>query len=49
MWFSPDGASLAFGFFDDENVPEFTYFMYDVDPVEYPEVIKLRYPKVNWI
>lgn len=48
MWFSPDGNQLAYVKFVDTNVEEFTYYMYG-EPGEiedqYPEAIKLRYPK----
>lgn len=49
MWFSPDGDRLAFAHFNDTNVPEFNYFIYDTEPIQYPQVVKLRYPKVNAI
>lgn len=51
VWFSPDGTKLAFAYFDDTEVPEFTYFMYDDEDdgpyPQYPRVVKLRYPKVR--
>ncbi|KAI4464720.1 protease family s9bc dipeptidyl-peptidase iv-related [Holotrichia oblita] len=48
VWFSPDGTKLAFAYFDDTEVPEFTYFMYEnEDDPQYPRVVKLRYPKVG--
>lgn len=48
MWFSPDGQKLAIVKFVDTSVEEFTYYMYGTPGStddQYPEAIKLRYPK----
>ncbi|GJQ85661.1 hypothetical protein Trydic_g20209 [Trypoxylus dichotomus] len=48
VWFSPDGTKLAFAHFNDTNVKEFNYFLYESEVADqYPEVVSLRYPKVN--
>nr|XP_022913597.1 venom dipeptidyl peptidase 4 [Onthophagus taurus] len=50
IWWSPDGSHIAFGYFNDEKVEDFTYFMYGGDdPTEdqYPKVVTLKYPKVG--
>lgn len=48
LWFSPDGNKLAIVKFVDTSVEEFTYYLYgtpgSIDD-QYPEAIKLRYPK----
>lgn len=48
IWFSPDGNKLAMVKFVDTNVEEYTYYQYGVPGEianQYPEAIKLRYPK----
>lgn len=48
IWFSPDAQKLAIIKFVDTYVKEYTYYMYgtpgDIE-YQYPEAIKLRYPK----
>lgn len=44
-WFSPNGETLAFVRFDDQQVKEAFYELYDNR--QYPEEIHLRYPKVK--
>ncbi|CRK90577.1 CLUMA_CG004279, isoform A [Clunio marinus] len=44
-WFSPNGERLAFIQFDDREVKEAIYDLYDGR--QYPEEIHLRYPKVG--
>ncbi|XP_053673756.1 venom dipeptidyl peptidase 4 [Anopheles nili] len=50
LWFSPDGSRLAMASFDDRDVKEFSYHLYgspdDADR-QYPEELRIRYPKVN--
>lgn len=43
LWFSPDGNKIAIASFDDNEVEEFTYILYE-DQYETEE--RLRYPKV---
>ncbi|XP_026469615.1 venom dipeptidyl peptidase 4-like [Ctenocephalides felis] len=48
LWFSPDGAYIAIGCFDDSNVDEMMYFRYGESGTiesQYPELVDLRYPK----
>lgn len=50
LWFSPDGQRLAMASFDDRNVKEFSYSVYgspDDPEKQYPEELRIRYPKVN--
>uniref|UniRef100_A0A182JFB8 Venom dipeptidyl peptidase 4 n=1 Tax=Anopheles atroparvus TaxID=41427 RepID=A0A182JFB8_ANOAO len=50
LWFSPDGQRLAMASFDDRDVKEFSYHVYGSpnDPdKQYPEELRIRYPKVN--
>ncbi|KXJ68756.1 hypothetical protein RP20_CCG001851 [Aedes albopictus] len=50
LWFSADGSHLAMASFDDTDVKESSYYIYD-DPhdpeFQYPKEYKVRYPKVN--
>lgn len=45
LWFSPNGNKIAIASFDDTEVEEFTYLMYDED--QYEKEVRLRYPKVG--
>lgn len=45
LWFSPDGNKIAIASFNDTNVEEFTYVLYED---QYEKEEKLRYPKV-WL
>ncbi|XP_050087507.1 venom dipeptidyl peptidase 4 [Anopheles aquasalis] len=50
LWFSPDGQRLAMASFDDREVKEFSYHIYgnpDDPERQYPEELRIRYPKVN--
>uniref|UniRef100_A0A182JT27 Venom dipeptidyl peptidase 4 n=1 Tax=Anopheles christyi TaxID=43041 RepID=A0A182JT27_9DIPT len=50
LWFSPNGRRLAMASFDDREVKEFTYHLYgspDDTDKQYPEELRIRYPKVN--
>uniref|UniRef100_A0A182SC86 Dipeptidylpeptidase IV N-terminal domain-containing protein n=1 Tax=Anopheles maculatus TaxID=74869 RepID=A0A182SC86_9DIPT len=50
LWFSPNGRRLAMASFDDRDVKEFTYHLYgspDDTDKQYPEELRIRYPKVN--
>ncbi|XP_052868310.1 venom dipeptidyl peptidase 4 [Anopheles cruzii] len=50
LWFSPDGQRLAMASFDDQQVKEFSYHIYgspDDPDNQYPEELRIRYPKVN--
>ncbi|KFB44705.1 AGAP008176-PA-like protein [Anopheles sinensis] len=50
LWFSPDGQRLAMASFDDREVKEFSYHVYggpDDPDNQYPEELRIRYPKVN--
>lgn len=44
LWFSPDGNKIAIASFDDTNVEEFTYILYEG---QYEREVALRYPKVR--
>lgn len=46
-WFSPDGKKLAFIRFDDNKVQEAVYELYGEGDRQYPEEVRLRYPKVK--
>lgn len=48
LWFSPEGDKLAIVKFVDTSVEEYTYYQYGSPGAienQYPEAIKLRYPK----
>ncbi|KAF5289051.1 hypothetical protein FQA39_LY03930 [Lamprigera yunnana] len=50
LWFSPDGKSLAFGYFDDYYVSDYHYILYDANTNgtnQYPSVVSLKYPKAG--
>ncbi|XP_052898593.1 venom dipeptidyl peptidase 4 [Anopheles moucheti] len=50
LWFSPNGRRLAMASFDDRDVKEFSYHLYgspDDTDKQYPEELRIRYPKVN--
>uniref|UniRef100_A0A182NFA4 Venom dipeptidyl peptidase 4 n=1 Tax=Anopheles dirus TaxID=7168 RepID=A0A182NFA4_9DIPT len=50
LWFSPNGRRLAMASFDDRDVSEFSYHLYgspDDPDNQYPEELRIRYPKVN--
>lgn len=55
LWFNPDGSKLVFGFFDDTEVKNASYFVYNEIKYtdngqiqgQYPERIELNYPKVG--
>lgn len=52
IWISPNGEKMAFAYFDDTNVKEFTYETYGTPGSladQYPEYHTIRYPKVNFI
>ncbi|XP_037044389.1 venom dipeptidyl peptidase 4-like isoform X1 [Bradysia coprophila] len=42
LWFSPNGQKIAIGSFDDTEVEEFTYVLYED---QYEKEVALRYPK----
>lgn len=50
MWFSPDGKHLAYAEFNDNKLPDFSYFIYgepgSLDD-QYPTEATIKYPKVN--
>lgn len=49
-WFSPNGDRFAYAQFDDGEVSEFRYELYEEsnnDSYPYPKQVSLRYPKVN--
>ncbi|KAG0317535.1 hypothetical protein BGZ99_006222 [Dissophora globulifera] len=51
LWWSPDGASIAFLRFDETDVPEFHYSLYmdnQLDAPAYPRDIMMKYPKVGF-
>jgi len=53
LWWSPDSAKLAFLRFDETNVEEFSYPVYNpsTDPnkvVPYPEHVTMKYPKPGY-
>lgn len=43
LWFSPNGNKIAIASFDDREVEEFTYILYEG---QYEREVALRYPKV---
>ncbi|KAF9981576.1 hypothetical protein BGZ75_007084 [Mortierella antarctica] len=51
LWWSPDGASIAFLRFDETEVPEFHYPLYmdnQLDAPAYPRDVMMKYPKVGF-
>ncbi|XP_070499034.1 venom dipeptidyl peptidase 4 [Chironomus tepperi] len=48
-WFNEDGNYLAYAYFNDTDVPDFTYELYGEGDArfQYPEEVHLRYPKVG--
>ncbi len=53
LWWSPDSAQLAFLRFDETNVEEFSYPVYNPSPdpntvVPYPEYVRMKYPKPGY-
>ncbi|GAA5838075.1 hypothetical protein JCM9279_004119 [Rhodotorula babjevae] len=53
LWWSPASDHLAFLSFDETDVPEYEYPVYNVDPVEaggepYPSKVAMRYPKPGY-
>lgn len=49
-WFSTQGSYLAFATFNDTEVGTYSYYYYvdKSDPDDlYPELVDLKYPKVN--
>ncbi len=46
LWFSPNGNKIAIASFNDTNVEEFTYILYED---QYEKEVALRYPKVSFI
>lgn len=52
LWWSPSSSHLAFLSFDETDVPEYEYPVYNVDAREpggeaYPAKVAMRYPKVR--
>lgn len=48
MWLSPDGSKLAIASFNDTEVRDFVYNLYNENE-QYETVVSLRYPKVGHI
>ncbi|KAF9313541.1 hypothetical protein BG003_005079 [Podila horticola] len=51
LWWSPDGASIAFLHFDETKVPEFHYSLYmdgQLNAPAYPRDIMMKYPKAGF-
>ena len=53
LWWSPDSTKLAFLRFDETNVDEFSYPVYNPSPdpnkvVPYPEYVRMKYPKPGY-
>ena len=53
LWWSPDSTKLAFLRFDETNVDEFSYPVYNPSPdpnkvVPYPEYVTMKYPKPGY-
>ncbi|KAF5307856.1 hypothetical protein FQR65_LT06588 [Abscondita terminalis] len=50
LWFSPNGKRLAFATFDDSNVEDYHYLIYN-EPgnmtSQYPSVVSIKYPKAG--
>lgn len=47
LWFSPNATHLAYVTFYDENVTDYSYFIYG-DGTLYPKEAKIKYPKVSY-
>lgn len=47
LWFSPNATHLAYATFYDENVTDFSYFLYGNNRL-YPEQATIKYPKVSY-
>ena len=47
LWFSPDGSTIAYLKFNESQVPEYTYPLYEKDEhgTPYPRQISVKYPK----
>ncbi|NXY06284.1 DPP4 peptidase, partial [Pteruthius melanotis] len=47
LWWSPNGNFLAYAAFNDTEVPVIEYSFYSEDTLQYPETIKIPYPKAG--
>ncbi|XP_014736369.1 PREDICTED: dipeptidyl peptidase 4 [Sturnus vulgaris] len=47
LWWSPNGKFLAYASFNDTEVPVIEYSFYSEDTLQYPETIKIPYPKAG--
>ncbi|KAG0056197.1 hypothetical protein BGZ83_006106 [Gryganskiella cystojenkinii] len=51
LWWSPDGAAIAFLHFDETDVPEFHYSLFmdnQLNAPSYPKDVMMKYPKVGF-
>uniref|UniRef100_F7AYR3 Dipeptidyl peptidase 4 n=1 Tax=Ornithorhynchus anatinus TaxID=9258 RepID=F7AYR3_ORNAN len=47
LWWSPNGSFLAYAQFNDSEVPVMEYSFYSQESLQYPETVKLPYPKLK--
>ncbi|NXA32846.1 DPP4 peptidase, partial [Eudromia elegans] len=47
LWWSPSGNFLAYASFNDTEVPLIEYSFYSEDTLQYPETIRIPYPKAG--
>ncbi|XP_038607566.1 dipeptidyl peptidase 4 isoform X2 [Tachyglossus aculeatus] len=47
LWWSPNGNFLAYAQFNDSEVPVMEYSFYSQESLQYPETVKLPYPKAG--